>query len=343
MKINKMKWIKQGIILMMISSMLITGCSSADGNEKNKGTDGEALETFDLVLDWYPNAVHSFIYVAMEKGYYEEEGLEVNIQFPANTNDAISLTAAGKADAGIYYMHDVVETNVEQDVPIRSIATIIQSPLTVFVSLKESNITSTQDMVGKTVGASSSQLTENIIGYMMEQQGHSVEDVVIQDVGFDLMSALTTGNVDLTYGGMLNHEVPQLEKEGFEVDYFFPTEYGMPNYYEMILITGEEQISEEEEKFAKFIRASKRGFEDVKADPEAALEIMLENQNAENFPLDEEVETKSLEMLLPLMELEEGTFMEQDVEIWQDNIDWLVENEMISKSIDAKEIVVDIE
>lgn len=72
-----------------------------------------------MVLDWYPNAVHAFIYDAIEKGYYAEEGIKVNVQFPSNTNDAMSLTAAGKAEVGIYYLPDVIMARANQDVPIR--------------------------------------------------------------------------------------------------------------------------------------------------------------------------------------------------------------------------------
>ena len=63
------------------------------------------LEDFSIVLDWYPNAVHSFIYTAIEKGYYAEEGLNVHVQFPANTNDAITMTAAGQAEASAEHRH----------------------------------------------------------------------------------------------------------------------------------------------------------------------------------------------------------------------------------------------
>ncbi|MFQ8840178.1 MAG: ABC transporter substrate-binding protein [Clostridium fessum] len=41
-----------------------------------------------MVLDWYPNAIHTFIYTAIERGYYAEEGLDVKVRFPANANDA---------------------------------------------------------------------------------------------------------------------------------------------------------------------------------------------------------------------------------------------------------------
>ena len=89
------------------------------------------LEDFSIVLDWYPNAVHSFIYTAIEKGYYAEEGLNVHVQFPANTNDAITMTAAGQADAGLYYQPNIISTATNQDVPVRILGTIVQHPLNI--------------------------------------------------------------------------------------------------------------------------------------------------------------------------------------------------------------------
>ena len=83
--------------LLLICVLLLCGC----GADKNDAGTGE-LKELDVVLDWYPNALHAFLYVAIEKGYYEEEGLKVNIQFPSNSNDAISLVAAGQADIGLY-------------------------------------------------------------------------------------------------------------------------------------------------------------------------------------------------------------------------------------------------
>lgn len=108
--------------------------SSTEGTENTESAEGEEtgeLEDFDIVLDWYPNAVHSFIYVAMEKGYYAEEGLNVNVRFPANTNDAITLTAAGQADAGLYYQTNTVSTAANQDIPVKVIGTVVQHPLNI--------------------------------------------------------------------------------------------------------------------------------------------------------------------------------------------------------------------
>ena len=70
------------------------------------------------------------------------------------------------------------------------------------------------------------------------------------DVGFDLMSSMTTGNVDATIGCLVNHEVPQLEKEGFEVNYFFPDDFGVPKYYEGIFLASDEMIDNEPDVLA---------------------------------------------------------------------------------------------
>lgn len=335
-------------IMTFLLAIVLTGTLSACGSKKveeegsSKQTEKTGLEEFTVVLDWYPNAVHGFIYEAIEKGYYEAEGLDVQVQFPSNTNDAISLTAAGKADAGIYYLQDVIAASVNQNVPVKAIGTIVQSPLNIVLSLKEKNITSPKDLEGKKVGYSGTELSEAILKEIMENQGVSVDSVELIDVGFDLMSAMTTGNVDATIGGMVNHEAPALEEEGFEVNYFLPSDFGVPNYYELVFVTGDKQIETETEKLTKFLRASKKGFEDMKADPEEALEILLKHQNAENFPLNENVEKKSFEMLIPLMETENEPFLYQDSAIWQKNADWLFEKGLLNEKIDASELLYDL-
>ena len=92
---------KRLIALLSAGLLLLTSCASqqtAPGSSPASG--GKELETVDVVLDWYPNAVHAFIYQAIDKGYFADEGLQVNVLFPANTSDPISMTAVGKADIG---------------------------------------------------------------------------------------------------------------------------------------------------------------------------------------------------------------------------------------------------
>lgn len=302
----------------------------------------EELKEVNVVLDWYPNAVHAFIYDAIEKGYYAEEGIKVNIDFPSNANDAMSLAAAGKAEVGIYYVHDVILANANQEVPVKCFGTVTQAPLNIILSLKEKNINTPADLVGKTIGYSGTEISEATVKSMMEGAGVDSEDVTLIDVGFDLMTSMTTGQVDATIGCMVNHEVPQMEKEGFEVSYFYPQEYGVPDNYELIFITSDDMIENDSETLAAFMRASTKGFEDMKNDPEGTLDILLANQNAENFPLDKDVEMRSLEILLPVMVDAEGRFGTQEASVWQDNIDWLKAQGVLKNDVTPEDVMADV-
>ena len=313
-------------------------------NEAEAGSgDSEELKELTVVLDWYPNALHTFIYTAIERGYYEEEGLKVNVQFPSNSTDAISLVAAGRADIGLYYQHDVIQAVAEQGVGIKSIGAVVQSPLNVILSLKDKNITRPVDMEGKTIGYGGTALSEALVKTMVEADGADFSNIELIDVGFDLMSSMTTGNVDATIGCLINHEVPQMEEEGFEVNYFLVNEYGIPNYYEAVFLANDEAIENDSDTFAGFLRASKKGFEDFKADPEGCLDILLNNQNEENFPLSETVETKSCETLLPIMETEDAEFLSQSDECWQENIDWMLESGLITNEVTPDDVRVNLE
>lgn len=343
MKTSK-KLICAALALVTLSGL--SGCSqnnSAETKNTETSTNTSAsageLKELDVVLDWYPNAVHAFIYDAIEKGYYEEEGLKVNIQFPSNANDALSLVAAKKADLGVYYMQDVITTKSNQNIPVKSIASIVQDPMNIFLSLKEKNITSPKDLNGKMIGYGGTELSEAITKYAVENAGGTYDESKVIDVGFDLMASMTTGQVDATVGCLLNHEVPQMEEEGFEVNYFTLEECGIPSYYELVFVANDEQIANDSETLKAFLRASKKGFEDMKNDPKATLKILLDNQNAENFPLSESVETQSMNTLLPSMEKEGSPFLSQTEEAWQKNIDWLFEQGLIAEKKDVSEFM----
>lgn len=332
-----------------------TAAASAETTEAKENTEtkeetaGESaaeekgdLRQIDVVLDWYPNAIHTFIYTAIERGYYAEEGLDVKVRFPANANDALALVAAGKADIGMYYQQDVIQAVANQGTKIKSIGAIVQSPLSVVLSLKDKNITSPSDLVGKTVGYGGTALSESIVKGMMEYVGADASDVNLIDVGFDLMSSMTTGNVDATIGCLVNHEVPQLENEGFEVNYFMVNGYGIPNYYEEVFLANNTMIEQEPEVLEGFLRASAKGFEDFKKDPYGCLDILMNNQNEENFPLTQSVEEKSCDTLLPLMETEDVSFLTQTEECWQENIDWMYKSGLIDQKVEVSDVMANL-
>lgn len=336
------------VFAFLLVCLLLSGCSggvitSPDGPTQVIPAGGEDLREVDVVLDWYPNALHAFLYVAMEKGYYAEEGLKVNIRFPSNANDAISLVAAGKADIGLYYQQDVIQARANQAVPVKSIGAVVQGPLNIVLSLEEKGISSPADLVGKTIGYAGTELSEAIVRSIMANVGADYSDVQLVDVGFDLMSSMTTGSVDATIGCLVNHEVPQMEEEGFSVSWFDLDDYGVPNYYEGIFLAGDDAIENDSGMLSAFLRASAKGFADMKADPEEALAILLANQNEENFPLSETVERSSMETLLPMMETADAAFLSQSDECWQENIDWMLSQGLIDAAPALDDVRVNLE
>ena len=96
------------LLVMTLALGLLAGCGS------QKKTEEKPLREMNVVLDWYPNALHAFLYTAIERGYFAEEGLDVKIQFPANENDALALVSAGRAEIGLYYEHDVIQAVANQ-------------------------------------------------------------------------------------------------------------------------------------------------------------------------------------------------------------------------------------
>lgn len=338
---------KKKLFAMLMAAAMVFGMTACGGGESadtTAETTGEEtqLEDFTVVLDWYPNAVHAFLYDAMEKGYFAEEGLNLVVQFPANTNDGISLPAARKADAGVYYMQDVFLTSVEEDIPIVSFGAITQKSMNVVISLKDSGITEAKDLAGKKIGYAGTVLSEAQIQAMLADAGLSADDCECIDVGFDLMSALTTGQVDATIGNMVNHEVPQMEEQGFEVNYFYPTDFGVPQGYELVFLANKDAINENPEKYQGFLRACQKGFEDMKNNPDEVLQILLDNQNEANFPLSENVERQSMEILLPDMETESAPFLHQEASVWQENADWMYEVGVLTKEADVSGLVVNL-
>ena len=329
---------------LLLTALLLTGCGAEPQEETPDAEEGASVEPekITVMLDWYPNAVHTFLYEAEANGYFDEAGLDVEILYPANPTDPLTMAAAGKIDFGFYYQEDTIIAKANEDVPVKVVGTVVHEPLETICSLAEAGIKTPADLKGKTIGYTGVQFAETTVATVLENSGLTPDDVEFVNVGFDLMSAMTTGNVDATFGCFINHEIPALEEQGFDVNVIKPVENGVPNYYALMLVTGEENLEARKDAYTRFLEACKKGFDDMKADPAGALELLMANQDTDNFPLTESVEQKSFDILLPMMESEGIPFLSQTAEDWQANIDWLKETQMISEGFDPADIMVDL-
>lgn len=334
---------KWALASVLSSSLLLAGCggenkeTAANADKKNK-TD---KESFDIMLDWYPNAVHSYLYAAKEKGYFEEEGLDVNIRFPANPTDPINLAATGDIELGITYQSDVITARAD-GVPVKSVAAIVRSPLNHIIYLKDSDIKRPKDLEGKTVGWPGIPLNEPLVQTIVESDGGDMSKVKMTDIGFELNAAIATKRVDAVSGAFINHEVPMLQQQGIETEHFNPVDFGVPSYYELVFVTNDGTWNEKEDSIRAFWRAAAKGYEFMKENPEEALGILLDNQDKENFPLSEEVEKASLNILLPKMEAEKEPFGSQSEELWEEVIRWLEDTDYIEEAPPAEKLFINL-
>lgn len=318
------------ILTVLILVTLLLSCNSK--KEDN-------LKEVSIILDWYPNAVHSFLYTAVEKGYFKDEGIKLNIIYPSSPSDSLTLPAAKKADIGISYLNSVIMARANENVPIKSFGAILQRSVNTVISLKEKNITSPKNFQNKIAGTSGGVLSETYLKSMMISQNLDPNSLKITDVGFELLTSMITNQVDFTIGNMINHEVPVIKEKGIDINYFLIDNFGIPQAYELILVANDELLNQNKDTYTKVLKAMQKGFEDVKNNPSESLNLLLSKQAVDQFPLSETVEKESLEILLPIMETPQNKFLTQTKKVWENNVNWLYENGIIQKKLPAENFI----
>lgn len=334
------------ILATLLAVILILGACGNNGDdagatESDANDNGEGKK-ITVMLDWYPNAVHSYLYVAKEKGYFAEEGLDVEFQFPANPTDPLTLAASGKVTMGLYYQPDVIMAKANEDIPVKAIAAIVREPLNHVVYRSEDPIDSPKQLEGKKVGYPGIPINEALVKTIMEDDGGDYEQVEMINVEFELGSSLISEQVAAVSGMFVNHEVPLLRSQGYDVDFINPVDYGVPSYYEVVAVTGDETWEAEQANIEAFWKAARKGFDFMVDHSEEALQILLDHQDEANFPLDKAVETESLQILLPKMKSEVG-FGTQEKESWEETAEWLKTYGLIEEIPAIDDMMINIE
>ena len=322
--------------------LLLTACSAGNkdnqaSTKKNSGSN-QKVQKVTLMLDWYPNAVHSLLYAAKEKGYFKEQGLDVDIKMPADTNDPLKLVAANQVDMAISYQPQVLVARGE-NIPVQSFAALVRHPLNQLLVPANGPIKSPKDLAGKTIGYPSIPLDEAIVQTMVKSDGGDPQKIKMVDIGWDLIPAMATKKTDALIGGYINHEKLLLEKEGHPMLALNPKEYGVPDYYELVLVGSEKELKAKPDVFKKFMAAITKGQQYVQQNPEEGLSILFKNED-KSSPLDKDVETKSLHLLLPLMDAKDKAFGYQDPQTWKNVAKWLQDNKVVKTNVNSKDAFV---
>jgi putative hydroxymethylpyrimidine transport system substrate-binding protein len=290
-----------------------------------------AQETISIALDWYPNANHAGLFLAQERGYFAEAGLEVELYTPSDPTVVLQTVGAGRDDFGISYQTDVLLARAE-DVPVVSVAALVQHPLLGVMALDSSGVERPADLAGKTVGYPGIPSQEAFLRAMLANDGASIAEVELINVDFNLVPALISGQTDAVMGAYWTHETILAEQEGYPVTMLRVEDWGVPDYYELMLVASEEKIASSAQEITALLGAVERGYLDAIADPEAALAAM----KAAYPELDEEVERQGIELLTEVWLDPGGRYGAQSPERWADYANWMKDVGLIPADLDER-------
>ncbi|CAB1241095.1 Putative thiamine biosynthesis protein [Clostridiaceae bacterium BL-3] len=258
------------ILVVFISVIAMSGCGISDKKDTSN-----SLDKTTVILDWTPNTNHTGLYVALNKGYYKDEGLDVKIVQPSE-GSVTNLIAAGKGDFGVSYQEDVTYAlTSDNPLPVKAIATIIQHNTSGFAVPKSKNIKTPKDFEGKVYGGWGSPSEEAVLKAVMEKSGGDFSKVKIVNIGNDDFFAATKKNIDFAwiFEGWTGI---QAKLKGEQLDYI-PVKDLDPalDYYTPILISSNKLISKNPEKVKKFLAATAKGYEYSIKHPEESADILL--------------------------------------------------------------------
>lgn len=326
---------KKLLILLLMTVLALFGCQSqSEGNDSNENVSETStekeLKKVSVVLDWTPNTNHTGLYVAKENGYFEEQGLDVEIIMPGDAG-ADQLIASGNADFGVSVQESITQART-QGVPIVSIAAIIQHNTSGFASPAELNITSPKDFEGKTYGGWGSPIEQAIIDTLMSVENADINKLEIINAGDADFFTMANQGIDFAwvFYGWTGIEA---ELRGEEINMVYLTDYSEKlDYYTPVLATNEKMISENPEIVKAFVTAASKGYQFAIDNPEEAASIL----SSAVPELDAELVVESQKWLSSKYQDDAPRWGEQKLEVWRNYANWMEDNGFLEGEFDPE-------
>jgi putative hydroxymethylpyrimidine transport system substrate-binding protein len=309
---------------------------AACGEKSESESGGSEKQQLSLALDFYPNPDHAGIYMAQEKGFFEEAGLEVAISSPSDPSAPLKLVASGRADLAISYEPEVVLAH-QQELPVTAVAALVNRPLTSLIWLQSSGIKGVSGLEGKTVATAGIPYQEAFLTTILNRAGVPPESVKPVNVGFGLLPALVGGSAQAMLGGYSNVEGVDLQQRGKAPVITPVDQLGVPTYDELVLVANSNELEEKAEEIRLFIAALERGTDAAVADPEAATAAIT----AANSDLEPALTAAEIKATLPLLAARDGNhpYGYMDPKQWEAFAAWMRDEELISGLPKAPELL----
>lgn len=324
--IMKSRWISPLFLLIFV---FIAGCgvnpAAAPSDESGK------LEKVRLGIGYVPDVQFAPLYVAQNKGYYADEGLEVEIEYGFE-NDFVALAAQGDREFAIASGDQVILAR-SQELPVTYVLKWYQRYPVALVMPTSAGITEPQDLAGKTVGLPGF-FGASFIGWkaLAHAAGIDESNVSVKEIGFTQTAAIQQGLVDAAMVYIAN-EPNQLRSQGIEVDVI-----EVSDYIDLVsngLVVGETLIAENPDLVRRMVRATLRGLADTIANPEEAFAIVrqvIPEITDEAAPTQRKVLEDSMELW------KSDQLGVSSPQAWQESVDFMVETGLLEQAIEVDKL-----
>lgn len=254
-----------GSAIAVLLGLLAVGCAPA----ATPPPTAAPITPVTLVMGYIPNVQYAPFFVAEEKGYFAQEGIQLNYNWGFEF-DGIKLVGANQADFAIVTGDQILQARA-QNVPIVYIGNWYNAFPIAVVSLADKNIKTPQDLVGKKVGL------PGLFGAsytawraLLYASGLREQDIAVDNIGFTQAQALNQGTVDAAVA-YANNEPVQLQLAGKEVNSINTWEYA--KLVGNGVATNEATLKNRPQLARGFVRALMRGIQDTINNPDEALQI----------------------------------------------------------------------
>ncbi len=288
-----------------------------------------AGEKLTLMLDWFPNVDHLPIYVAQEKGYFREAGIEVEILSPSDTSDALKLAVVGQVDLAVSYQPQTIIA-AAGGLDVRVVGRLVEHPLTTLLFLKEKGFKTPAALSGRTIGYTVPGLMDVLMQAFARING--VKDFRLVNVRFTIVPALTSGQVDAVMGPFKTYETVTMAAKGLEAAYFELEKWGIPDYDELIFICGPQTLKKKKTAVQAFAAAVARGIAFQRENAEAALALYFQAVP----DADRETEAAAYKLTRPFFAARQTLEMQR----WQTFADFALKYGLISQAVDVEPLLV---
>lgn len=323
------KRILAAFIAVVMGFSLAACTNSAKDNQSDK-EDNKKLEKITFVLDWTPNTNHTGVYVAQEKGYFEEAGLDVKIVQPAE-DSAEALVALGRAEFGVSFQDSMAPALAkEEPLPITAVASIIQHNTSGIISRKGEGMHTPKGMEGHNYATWEGPIELATLKQVVEKDGGDFDKVKLSpSTVTDEVSALKSKMLDsiwifYAWAGV------KTELEELETDYFaFADIDPVFDYYTPVIIAGNDFLQKKPETAKAFLSAVTKGYRFAMENPDEAAEILCEAEDG----LDLELVKASQKYLADKYQAEASKWGYIDATRWNNFYNWLNEKDLVEKDI----------